>query len=383
MRALASLMQALGASDAPRHQAHVLAAHVQQAGADDAIWALYLLAGGKVPRVVQRTVRGAALAMSGLPAWLMDASLAAKGDLAEWVAHALPPARLDGTPPAGLAEWMALRLPRLRSLRGEAQQTAMQSHWAALSAAERDLHVRVLGGGLRLRHGADLVAAALSHLHGDLPQPVLQRRVQALVNARRAPVAQHLEALLAPLGTQAVDTIEPEPDLTQPGPTLTVRAVVLYVPAAFTRARWAPEQASSGVLGAEYGFAVWNRLPLDAGEVLAVQDDVRQGRAPTPGALRWLPLAKAPCLWDIGAQRVLARQLQAQVVQRFGPVALVVPHIVCELDLHGLKPNGRRKSGLEVQRAELIAQCPELGLQQADSLAQLHDRLRVMAAPQG
>ena len=90
--ALRPLFAELDASTSTRAKVDALQALLRRAAPRDAAWAVYFLAGGK-PRQVVPTARAGALACerAGIDDWLFDECYQAVGDLAETIAHVLPP----------------------------------------------------------------------------------------------------------------------------------------------------------------------------------------------------------------------------------------------------------------------------------------------------
>jgi len=105
MRRFTALYLALDATTKTSEKVAALAAYFTAAPPHDAAWAAYFLTGRKLKRLVgTRDLTGAALAASGIPAWLFEASYAAVGDLAETIALLLPPpTRADDR---SLAAWI-------------------------------------------------------------------------------------------------------------------------------------------------------------------------------------------------------------------------------------------------------------------------------------
>src|SRR5213080_2806120 len=105
MRRFTALYLALDATTKTSEKVAALAAYFRTAPPHDAAWAAYFLTGRKLKRLVAtRDLVGAALAASGIPAWLFDASYAAVGDLAETIALLLPPP--TGSDERPLATWI-------------------------------------------------------------------------------------------------------------------------------------------------------------------------------------------------------------------------------------------------------------------------------------
>ena len=114
MRRFAELYLALDASTGTTDKLAALQAYLADAPPGDAAWAVYFLAGGKPRQVVPTALmRDTACALAAIDDWLFEASYQAVGDLAETIAHVLPPpaGALDDT---GLAAWVEQRLLPMR-----------------------------------------------------------------------------------------------------------------------------------------------------------------------------------------------------------------------------------------------------------------------------
>ena len=113
MKAFAALYAALDASTATNDKVAALRHYFAEAQPADAAWAVYFLAGGKPRQTVPTALlRATACRAAGLPDWLFEESYQAVGDLAETIAHVLPPPRWRSE--LGLAEWIETRLLPLR-----------------------------------------------------------------------------------------------------------------------------------------------------------------------------------------------------------------------------------------------------------------------------
>jgi DNA ligase-1 len=92
MRRFAALFDALDASTATGDKVAALVRYFADAPAADAAWAVFFLAGGKPRQVVPTALlRSTACAAAGIDDWLFEACYQAVGDLAETIAHVLPP----------------------------------------------------------------------------------------------------------------------------------------------------------------------------------------------------------------------------------------------------------------------------------------------------
>src|ERR1700712_5253889 len=113
MKAFAKLFNELDATTATSAKVDALKRYFAGAAAADAAWAVYFLAGGKPRQVVPTGVlRDLACRLAGIEPWLFEESYSAVGDLAETIAHVLPPA--EALSDIGLAVWVEERLLPLR-----------------------------------------------------------------------------------------------------------------------------------------------------------------------------------------------------------------------------------------------------------------------------
>lgn len=196
MRRFAALYAALDASTATEAKLAALQRYLAEAPAADAAWALYFLAGGKPRQTVPSALlRATASAAAGLPDWLFEACYQAAGDLAETIAHVLPPPRRRSD--LGLADWLTTRLLPLRGAAPEQHAAQLRAWWDELAPAERFLLVKLIGGGFRVGVSRLLVQRALAR-HAGLDPALLAQRLVGWTDARTLPSAARLQALLAP-----------------------------------------------------------------------------------------------------------------------------------------------------------------------------------------
>jgi len=209
MHRFAELYQALDASTSTLEKVAALRRYFQAAPPSDAAWAVYFLAGGK-PRQVLPTalMREAACQRAGVDAWLFDECYQAVGDLAETIAHVLPPG--TGTDDAGLAVWVEERLLPLRGLAPKEQAERLVAAWEVLDANGRFLLVKLIGGGFRVGVSKLLVQRALAE-HAGLDAKLMAQRLVGWTDARSTPSAERFNALLAAPGTEAAPSGQPYP----------------------------------------------------------------------------------------------------------------------------------------------------------------------------
>ncbi len=212
MRRFAELYQALDASTATQDKVGALRAYFQSAPPADAAWAVYFLAGGKPRQVVPTALlRELACQQAGVDDWLFEACYQAVGDLAETIAHILPPGPTDAAvEDLGLAVWVEERLLPLRGLAPAEQAARLAAAWQQLDAAGRFLLVKLIGGGFRVGVSKLLVQRALGE-HAGLDAKLMAQRLVGWTEARRTPSAERYLALLAPAGTQAAPDGQPYP----------------------------------------------------------------------------------------------------------------------------------------------------------------------------
>jgi DNA ligase-1 len=209
MQDFAALYAELDASTATGDKVDALVRWFGRAEPDDAAWAVYFLAGGKPrQRVPTAVLREAACAEAGIDPWLFEECYQAVGDLAETIAHVLPP----GTPGPrqGLAAWMHERVLPLRGLPPAEQQARLVAAWRELDAAGRFLLVKLIGGGFRVGVSRLLVQRALAR-HTGLDAQRLAQRLVGWTDARALPDAARWQALVAPEGEGRAPDGQPYP----------------------------------------------------------------------------------------------------------------------------------------------------------------------------
>ncbi|MDN3919169.1 ATP-dependent DNA ligase [Roseateles violae] len=193
MKGFVALYLALDASTSTLAKVAALKRYLAAAPARDAAWAVYLLAGGSPRRAVPtRELRALACEAAALPEWLFEAGYAATGDLAEAIAYVLPDPedRLDEP----LADWMERRILPLRALDAAARREAVLAAWRGLSADERFMFVKLVGGGFRVGVSKLLVQRALAEWSGrDLA--TIAQRMMGYTDIDTPPTAARFEAL--------------------------------------------------------------------------------------------------------------------------------------------------------------------------------------------
>ncbi|MDR5742108.1 ATP-dependent DNA ligase [Caballeronia sp. LZ029] len=196
MKRFATLYAALDATTSTNEKLEALIAYFSGAQPEDAAWASYFLAGGK-PRqsVPTRLLVEFARERAGLPEWLFEESYQAVGDLAETIAHVLPPA--SGESSLGLAQWIEERVLTLRGANPPELRDRLLSYWDELNWSERFLLTKLIGGGFRVGVARQLVVRALAEVAGVDHKRIAQRMV-GWTDSRQTPNAARYLRLIAP-----------------------------------------------------------------------------------------------------------------------------------------------------------------------------------------
>jgi DNA ligase-1 len=209
VKRFAQLFNELDASTATTAKVNALKRYFAQAGDADAAWAVYFLAGGKPRQVINTGILvELACRRAGVPDWLFDECYQAVGDLAETIAHVLPPSPSPSD--VGLAEWVDTRLLPLRELPPQAQAERIAGYWDELDATGRFLLTKLIGGGFRVGVSKLLVQRALAE-HGGLDAKLVAQRMMGFTDKTARPDAAAYRQLLAHDAMPAADSGQPYP----------------------------------------------------------------------------------------------------------------------------------------------------------------------------
>lgn len=223
MQAFAALYTALDTSTATSDKVAALRRYFALAEPADAAWAVYFLAGGKPRQVVPTALlRALACREAGIPDWLFDECYQAVGDLAETIAHVLPPA--PPGPPRGLASWVEDRLLPLRGLPPKVQAERVAEAWRELDTTGRFLLTKLIGGGFRVGVSKLLVQRALAEHAGLDPKRVAQR-MMGYTDTKSMPGPARFAALVAPAVEGADEGGRAPDDAGQPYPFFLAHAL--------------------------------------------------------------------------------------------------------------------------------------------------------------
>jgi DNA ligase 1 len=356
MREFARLYEALDASTATSDKVAALVRHFEQVAPTapaDAAWAVYFLAGGKPRQLVPTAVlREAACAQAGVDDWLFEACYQAVGDLAETIAHVLPPA--SGGSTLGLAVWMEERLLPARGLSPLEQGARLRGWWRELDAAGRFLLVKLIGGGFRVGVSRLLVQRALAQFSG-LDAKLLAQRLVGWTDARHTPSAERWQALVAPAeGGRGADGGRGEDG--QPYPFFLAHALQAEPHTLGNVADWLVEWKYDGIRAqvVKRGGRAWiwsrgeelvsERFP----EVMALAAQLPDGTVLDGELLAWKPGEPQPAPFQLLQQRI-GRKTVGKKLLAEAPVAFLAYDL---LERHGAD---RRDTAQAERRAELEA----------------------------
>lgn len=212
MRRFAALYEALDRTTATSEKVEALRRYFEAVSPEDGAWALLVLTGGKLSRLVATAqLREWAREVAGVEPWLFEESYAIVGDFAETVAL-LVDASLTRDPESGesgldvsLSEWIEARLLPLRGLEPAAQREHVLAWWSSLDRSGIFLLVKLLTGSLRVGVSKSLVVRAIALRAGLEPAVVAHRLMGSW-----SPTPSFFERLLAP-GAEEIERSQPYP----------------------------------------------------------------------------------------------------------------------------------------------------------------------------
>jgi len=197
MHNFARLYAELDATTATNRKLDVLRQYFSHTPPQHAAWAVYFLAGGKPRQAVPtKLLRQFAIEYAAIDDWLFDESYQAVGDLAETIAHILPPPHKESD--IGLDEWMTERIAPLRGAAPETIRAALFSWWDETDWRERFLLMKLIGGGFRVGVSKLLVTRALAEV-AELDSKLVAQRLMGWTDGRVAPTAERFTQLISPL----------------------------------------------------------------------------------------------------------------------------------------------------------------------------------------
>ncbi len=362
MKRFAALYAALDATTSTQVKLEALVAYFSAAEPEDAAWASYFLAGGK-PRqsVPTRLLAQCARDRAGLPDWLFEESYQAVGDLAETIAHVLPPATRASS--LGLAQWIETRVLTLRGSEPEALRERLVGYWDELDWSERFLLTKLIGGGFRVGVSRQLVVRALAAVAGVDHKRIAQRMV-GWTDSRQAPDAARYLRLIAtePQG-DAVAVATHESDLGLPYPFFLAHPLQADPATLGPIGDWLVEWKWDGIRAQLVKRAgrvwIWSRgedlLTERFPELAALGEALPDGTVVDGEILAWEPGADTPLPFARLQPRITRKSLSKRVLAD-SPAALRAYDLLEEggRDLR-TEPLARRRARLEALAEALPA----------------------------
>jgi DNA ligase-1 len=197
MRDFARLYADLDETTATNRKLDALKHYFARTPPQHAAWAVYFLAGGKLRQTVPtKLLVQYAIEYAGIDHWLFDESYDAVGDMAETIAHILPPPR--NASDIGLNEWMTEWIAPLRGAQPETIRAALFDWWDQTDWRERFLLLKLIGGGFRVGVSKLLVTRALSEV-AQVDAKLIAQRLVGWTDGRVHPTAERYLQLIAPL----------------------------------------------------------------------------------------------------------------------------------------------------------------------------------------
>ncbi|MEO6276773.1 ATP-dependent DNA ligase [Roseateles sp.] len=365
MKRFVALYLAIDASTSTLAKVAALKRYLADAPPRDAAWAVYLLAGGTPRRAVPTAeLRALACEAAALPEWLFEAGYAATGDLAEAIAYVLPDPEDKLDEP--LADWMEQRILPLRALDAASRREAVLAAWRGLSADERFMFVKLVGGGFRVGVSKLLVQRALAEWSGRDAAGVAQR-MMGYTSIDTPPTAERFQALLTD-DVSGARGGQPYPFFLahalpgEPGATLGERGDWL--------AEWKYDGIRAQVVKRDGQVWIWSRgeelVTERFPEVEAAASMWPDGTVVDGELLAWLPGEAEPAPFALLQKRIGRTKLSKAILAE-APVRLLA------YDLLESDGEDRRQEPMHVRRARLeqlgIATSPLLDAQDWAGLA--------------
>jgi DNA ligase-1 len=177
VRRFAALYEALDRTTSTNAKVEALAAYFREAPPGDAAWALYVLTGRRLKRLLPtRVLWELTRDDSGLPEWLLEHCYAAVGDFAETMALLVPePAAAPAADAGSLEDWVRGRILPLREMDAAEQRQALRRAWAELGRSQRLVFNKLVTGEYRVGAAATLVVRSLALTAGVAPAAMAHR----------------------------------------------------------------------------------------------------------------------------------------------------------------------------------------------------------------
>lgn len=203
MRAFTELYLALDATTRSSEKLDALVAYLRAAPHEDSVWAIWLLTGARMKRVLPRDeLRNLAAEVSGVPEWLVAECYNMVGDLSETVAL-LVSSNLDSartTAHQALSESLPLReiftkrIEPMKRQSAAARREMLLATWNLLSSSdERFVFHKLISGSLRVGVSRGVAVRAIAEVAG-----VSAAEAEARIMGSWRPTAQAMQQILRP-----------------------------------------------------------------------------------------------------------------------------------------------------------------------------------------
>lgn len=357
MQRFVALYRRLDRSTATSDKRAALIDYFRSTPPDDAAWALWLLAGGKIGGAKARIAgSGELLAwiseVADLPAWLVEECHAHVGDLAETLSLLLDdPAVGDDTL---LHVWIEDRLLAVAGKDAAARRERVTGAWAVLDSEQRLVFNKLLTGALRVGVSQRLVQQALAELGGIEIALIAQRMLGAW-----QPGPGFLAQLLSPEQTAA--------DRAQPYPFFLASPLEVPAEALGGIEDWLLEWKWDGIRlqlirrGAE--IALWSRgeerLDGRFPEIEAAARQLPQGCVIDGELLAWPAEAAQPLPFTALQTRIQRRKPGPKVLAQAPARVLAYDLLECEGEDWRGRPLQQRREALQ----QILAGCADPRLQ--------------------
>jgi DNA ligase 1 len=218
LKQFSQLYAQLDASTSTLQKIALLQGYFSLAKAEDAAWACYLLAGGRIRQAVPtKVLRATVITLSQCEPWLFEECYQAVGDLAETIAYLLPPPK--GASDRPLSRWIQESILPLRGQPELTVQMALTQCWDQLSANERFTLNKLLTGGFRVGVSRSLVTRALAQAF-DLDAVLVAQRFVGFTDAKQLPTPDRFIQLVTPASTGNDESVSDQDAVIQQGRAL-------------------------------------------------------------------------------------------------------------------------------------------------------------------
>lgn len=207
MKAFTDVFNKMDQTTSSNAKVAALRQYFEQTPAEDAVWALYFLTGGKVSRVAPtRDLRSWMAKATGLPIWLVEDCYDRVGDLAETLALLMPDPERSTQEDFSLSQLVLEKLQPLREMEEIQKEIELISIWQHLRYSERFVWNKLITGGFRVGVARKLVVRALSQAF-EIPEAELAHRMTGSWD----PTPEEFQRITAPVGSSESEVTRPYP----------------------------------------------------------------------------------------------------------------------------------------------------------------------------